>query len=299
LYVIVVTVLCGGELLSAAVLFEVEEQAGDGRVRRPLEACSSRGVYLLAMQIDVILFDWGGTLAHVRTQAEAFAIGAAKAGRILCGQAENVDVERLGRAIVSAEATAAADPGHREADLTDVLAYWAKLVNPNFTREQLVAARDALGEQWIGSLEAVPGALDAVRDLRKRGLRMGLVSNCSVPPEYCRREFARQGFAELTDFAVFSSDVGYRKPSRIIYETALKQAFANGHGRDTSRVLFVGDSPALDVIAPASMGMKTALVASPHGFWPDEDHAQAKPDLRVRSVAELPGLLDGRQMAAS
>lgn len=244
--------------------------------------------------INVILFDWGGTLAHVRTQAEAFAIGAAKAGQILCSPAGGAEVDYLARAIISAETRAAADPSHREADLTAILAEWASLINPRFTREQLNAARDALGEQWIGSLEAIPGAVQAVRELRERGLRIGLVSNCSVPPEYCRREFARQGFAELMDFAVFSSDVGYRKPSRIIYQEALEQSFADGRGSDPARVLFVGDSPAFDVIAPAAMGMKTALVASPPGFWPDEDHAQARPDLRVSSVAELPALLDGR-----
>ncbi|MGQ9650026.1 MAG: HAD family hydrolase [Phycisphaerae bacterium] len=245
-------------------------------------------------QISIILFDWGGTLAHVRTQAQAFAIGAAKAGQILCGRADKADIERLGQAIISAEAEAAADPNHREADLTQILAEWAVQINPHFTREQLVAARDALGEQWIGSLEVVPGALEAVRQLREEGLRMGLVSNCSVPPEYCRRELARQGFTSLMDFALFSSEVGYRKPSQIIYEAALRESFADGQRTDPSRVLFVGDSPALDVIAPASMGMKTALVASPPGLWPDEDHARAKPDLRIKSVAELPVLLNGR-----
>ena len=245
-------------------------------------------------RINVILFDWGGTLAHVRTQAQAFAIGAAKAGEILCGLVGQGDVERLGRAILSAEAAAAADPSHHEADLTAILAEWAAHMNPHFTRQQLDAARDALGEQWIGSLEVVPGAVEAVGELHDRGLRIGLVSNCSVPPEYCRREFAKQGFASLMDFTLFCSEVGYRKPSQIFYIEALKRAFSDGEASDPSHVLFVGDSPALDVIAPAAMGMKTALVASLPGFWPDEDHAQAKPDLRINSVAELPVLLNGR-----
>ncbi len=245
-------------------------------------------------QIDVVLFDWGGTLAHVRTQAENFAVGAAKAARILCGPAGPKDIERLGRAILSAEATAAADPSHREADLTAILTEWATTINPSFTSTQLDAARDALGTQWIGSLEPTPGAVEAVGELHGRGLRIGLVSNCSIPPEYCRREFAREGFAALMDFAVFSSEVGYRKPSGIIYEAALRLAFPDGQRRETSRVLFVGDSPALDIIAPAALGMRTAQVASPNGFWPEEDHDQARPDWRIKSVAELPGLLDGR-----
>jgi putative hydrolase of the HAD superfamily len=244
-------------------------------------------------QIEVVLFDWGGTLAHVRTQAENFAAGAAKAARILCSPAGQRDIERLGRAIISAEANAAADPSHREADLTAILIEWATSISPSFTSDQLNAARDALGTQWIGSLEPAAGAVEAVRELRGAGLRIGLVSNCSVPPEYCRREFARQGFAALMDFTVFSSDVGYRKPSGIIYEAALKLAFPDGQPRNTAQVLFVGDSPALDIIAPAALGMRTAQIASPNGFWPDEDHGRAKPDFRISSVAELPALLDG------
>ncbi|HSW45288.1 MAG TPA: HAD hydrolase-like protein, partial [Phycisphaerae bacterium] len=58
-------------------------------------------------------------------------------------------------------------------------------------------------------------------------------------------------------------------------------------------VLFVGDSPLLDVAAPAAMGMKTALVDSKPGFWPAKDLVSASPDLHLETVADLPALLEG------
>jgi HAD superfamily hydrolase (TIGR01549 family) len=243
-------------------------------------------------QLEVILFDWGGTLARVAAQAERFAIGAAQASRILCASASPAAVQRLGLAILEAETRAAADPRHREADLNVVLAEWAAGLNSSVSPEQLAAARDVLGLQWVGSLEVFPGVLDAVAELKRRGYRIGLVSNCTVPREYCLKELDRQGLAELLDFTIFSSAVGYRKPSPVIYQAAVKEAFPNGRPPDLSHALFVGDSPALDVIAPAEMGMMTALVGGPPSLWPEDDYVRARPDLRIDSVTELPALLD-------
>jgi putative hydrolase of the HAD superfamily len=242
-------------------------------------------------QFDVILFDWGGTLARVARQAERFALGAAQASRILCTSASTTAIQRLGIAILEAETQAAADPQHREADLSLVLAEWAARLAGSVTPEQLAAARDALGLQWVGSLDVFPGVLEALAELKRRGYRMGLVSNCTVPREYCLKELDRQGLAALMDFTIVSSAVGYRKPSPVIYDAAVREAFPNGQRPDLSRVLFVGDSPALDVIAPAAMGMKTALVGGPPSLWPEEDYARARPDLRVDSVTELPAHL--------
>jgi putative hydrolase of the HAD superfamily len=244
------------------------------------------------MRVDVILFDWGGTLARVARQTEHFARGAAQASKMLCAAAGPEAIYQLGRAILNAEAEAAADPRHREADLNVVLADWARRLNGEVRGEQLAAARDALGLQWVGSLDVYPGAIEALRELKRRGHRLGVVSNCTVPLEYCNLEFQRQGLAEWMDFVVVSSAVGYRKPSPQIYQAALKQAFPNGSPQDLSSILFVGDSPGLDIIAPAEMGMKTALVGGPPSVWPEEDYARARPDLRVKAVAELPALLE-------
>ena len=242
--------------------------------------------------MEVILFDWGGTLAMVDRQADALRRGSMEAAGIVAGPNDSEAATRLLAAFFSAEAEAGADLVHREVDMWAVLARWASSTGRPVDAHRLAAAGQALGRAWTGSLDRVPGALEAVRWLRDRGYRLGLVSNCSIAPDYCHQELARQGFAGLLDLVVFSSEVGYRKPAAAIYEEAIRRAYPAGRPADLSRVLFVGDSPALDVIAPAGMGMKTALVVREPGIWPEADYARARPNLRINAVTELPALLD-------
>lgn len=245
------------------------------------------------MDIDLIIFDWGGTLADVTNQPEALFAGSSVVSEVLTGRRDANAARELVAHAFRAEKEAAADPDCREVDLAVLLAKWAEARGQPPDAERLAAAVQALGERWVGgALEPLPGSLEAVRKLREAGYRLGLVSNCWIPKLYCDRELARQGFAPLMDFAVYSSEIGYRKPSKTIYETALGRAYPNGQEPDLARVLFVGDSPACDIMGPATLGMKTVLVAGRAGLWSEQDLSRAKPDLRISSVAELPALLD-------
>jgi putative hydrolase of the HAD superfamily len=57
-------------------------------------------------------------------------------------------------------------------------------------------------------------ALATLGELRRRGLRIGLLSNCSADTPGLWRELE---LAALVDAAVFSSDVGYAKPDPEVY----------------------------------------------------------------------------------
>jgi len=247
------------------------------------------------VNLECILFDWGGTLSDISRQSEALLRGARQVCQLLAGSDDSKMALALAAEAVLAERQANADPNHREIDLAVFLADWTRrqgqLVDPG----RVAAAVEAIGESWVGqALQPIPGAIEAVGELRGRGYRIGLVSNVWLPPDYCRRELECEGFSPLLDFAVFSSEVGFRKPSPIIYEAALTAAFPHRRPPDLSSVLFVGDSPPYDVAAPAAMGMKTALVDGPPDLWSSDEYAAARPDLRLKAVAELPGLLAAR-----
>ncbi len=246
------------------------------------------------MAIELIIFDWGGTLAEVARQPEALHRGACAVGRILTGESDEAVAAELAMRAISAEAAAAADPEHREVDLRELLAEWALARGLHGSNgDRLDAAVRAIGKHWVGgALEPVPGACEALTLLRQRGYRMGLLSNCSIPPVFCAQELERQGFAAMMDFTVFSSGVGYRKPSPIIYDAALRAAFPAGRPADLSGVLFVGDSPSCDVAGPARLGMRTAMVSAKPGLWSEADYAAAQPDLRLATVADLPAAME-------
>ncbi|HOA73319.1 MAG TPA: HAD family hydrolase [Phycisphaerae bacterium] len=244
------------------------------------------------MQIRGILFDWGGTLAHVDGQTDALLRGAAEALRRLAGQADPSLVQSMLAAAVEAEKAASNHPEYREVDLAELLHDWAGAHGLAWADGQLDAALATICGHWVGAaLTPVHGVRETLEALRAMGMTIGLVSNCFIPPSYCHDELRQQGIAHLFDCTVFSSGVGYRKPSRHIYRQALRELAAAGGPADVGQILFVGDSPAYDVMAPAALGMKTALVSSHTGLWPAEDYERAQPDLRIDSVAELPALL--------
>ena len=242
-------------------------------------------------RFDVIFFDWGGTLANVVRQTESMLRGATVAAEILIHSRDPADIESLGSAVVTAESQAGRDPQHREVDLHQLLTDWLQRRGISTADGLIDQAIDAVGDSWIGSLDAYPGTVTALATLQQQGVRMGLVSNVILPRRFCLRELERLAFAPYFDFVVTSSEVGYRKPAPQVYTAALKAAFGERTPGDLSRALFVGDSPAFDIIEPAKLGMKTAQVTTAPGIWPRDDHERARPDYRIDAVAELPDLI--------
>jgi putative hydrolase of the HAD superfamily len=96
---------------------------------------------------------------------------------------------------------------------------------------------DAFVDAFMGSLafELVPGAGEAIRDLRRHDLRLGVVANwdCDLPTH-----LERLGLHGLFDTVVTSARAGAAKPDPAIFRLAL-------HELDVSpeRVLHVGDEP--------------------------------------------------------
>src|SRR5947209_13197617 len=109
--------------------------------------------------------------------------------------------------------------------------------------------------------------------LRARGLKVGLVSNALDSPDLLHRDLEQLGVAERLDVAVFSSEVGWRKPHPVIFERALEAL-----GVEPSATLFVGDTLATDVAGAAALGMHTCLAL---WFRADEDDDAPEPDFRA------------------
>jgi putative hydrolase of the HAD superfamily len=106
--------------------------------------------------------------------------------------------------------------------------------------------------------------------LRARGLKTGLVSNAFDPGWLLHNDLERMRLAERLDVAVFSSEVGKRKPHRAIFEAALGRL-----GVEPERALFVGDRRFEDIRGAKEVGMTTVLA---YWFRADEDERGLEPD---------------------
>ena len=121
------------------------------------------------------------------------------------------------------------------------------------------------------SVSLVPGALSLLAFLKRRGVKLGLVSNLASP---FKSPVAALGLASAFDAVAYSCDEGVAKPGPEIYGRTLARL-----GVTAGDALFVGDNSLNDVRAPAALGLRTAGVGV------------AGTDATLATVAHL-GLLD-------
>jgi putative hydrolase of the HAD superfamily len=220
--------------------------------------------------IRAVLFDWGDTLMQFAYAPELVEAGH-RAGLAAIGHDHRPDLTE-----------------HFREEYEPL--FWAAGVIEEIEYPQLV--RRLLGdfgieaddEQLDRFLEAEHAAWDAARllaahthplldALRERGLKLGLVSNAFDPGPLLHRDLERMGLTERLDFAVFSSEVGLRKPHPAIFERAL-EALAVA----PEDALFVGDRLFEDVRGAAELGMTTVQAV---WFRADEHPDGAEPDYQA------------------
>lgn len=107
---------------------------------------------------------------------------------------------------------------------------------------------------WQNYENPYPGAVSLLQNLKEDGLKIGLVTNCSIDTPGL---WARSQFAPLVDAAVFSSVEGVVKPNRLIYLAACERL-----GIMSDRCLFVDDSVA-SLCGAEDIGMHPVLLRHP------------------------------------
>ena len=204
------------------------------------------------MGLDAVLFDWGDTLFHFAYD-EALLEAGWEAGLQATGRDDLPDHELAASRFREGYLPLLFVPGTVE-----------EVEYPNLIRELLSGfdielADDELGrfleaehEAWSPAREMGDSTHALLESLRGRGLKLGLVSNAFDPPDLLHRDLGRMGLAERLDAAVFSSEVGRRKPDPLIFRTALDRL-----GVEPEQALFVGDNLAADIGGAAALGMRT------------------------------------------
>lgn len=119
---------------------------------------------------------------------------------------------------------------------------------------------------------------DVIRELHRRGLTIGLISNTQRCLASFQSHFALDGLFRVT---ISSAEHGFMKPHPSIFEAALERADVH-----VAEALMVGDSLDHDIEGALRIGMRAVLV-SRSGVVPS-----GRPDVPVIStLRELPALL--------
>jgi putative hydrolase of the HAD superfamily len=220
--------------------------------------------------IDAVLFDWGDTLFHFAWD-ESLVEAGWEAG-----------LAALGREGLPDHDETAARFRERYLPLLWVPGSLDEIEYPAMVRELLEGFGVELSDDDLSRfLEAEHAAWEPARQLgdsthalldslRARGLKTGLVSNAFDPGWLLHNDLERMRLAERLDAAVFSSEVGKRKPHPAIFGAALERL-----GVEPERALFVGDRRFEDIRGAKEAGMTTVLA---YWFRADEDERGLDPD---------------------
>jgi putative hydrolase of the HAD superfamily len=175
---------------------------------------------------------------------------------------------------------------------------WRRLKNFNHSREEW----SALVEQTFGGPDKKPPGDAFFEDLYQRfrepaawhifedtvpalgalaslGVNLGVISNWD---ERLRPLLEQLGLARYFEAIIISCEVGFTKPSPVIFEVAARKL-----GLAPEFILHVGDSMETDVAGAKSAGFKALLISREKGEAPDKEH--------IRSLAELEYLVEAGQ----
>ena len=142
---------------------------------------------------------------------------------------------------------------------------------------------EALGRRFLAerlrALEPIAGALETVAELRRRGVRLALVTNGSAADQ--RAKIGRHAVDRRFDAVVVEGEVGFGKPDPRIFRLALERL-----GVTAAEAWMVGDDLPWDIAGAQAVGI--------HGVWAS-DHAATgatgdgtvQPDRTVGTIAEL------------
>jgi HAD superfamily hydrolase (TIGR01549 family) len=123
-------------------------------------------------------------------------------------------------------------------------------------------------------------AVEVVAELKRRGFRLGLVSNMMLPGKLLKAKLQQANAMAYFDVIAISSDVGFIKPHPGIFRYALSQV-----GLRADEVVFVGDTYRQDILGAKRVGMKTIWLNN--RGEPRSLAADNPPDAEIETLSEL------------
>ncbi|MGN0464007.1 MAG: bifunctional riboflavin kinase/FAD synthetase [Acutalibacteraceae bacterium] len=137
---------------------------------------------------------------------------------------------------------------------------------------------DSFNEDYGKYVVMLPHALDVLKEVKRRGYIMGIISNGVSVLQNTKLDTA--GIRDMFDVITVSGDFGVYKPDRRIFDEACRQA-----GVPNKDCLFVGDHPINDIKGALGAGMQ--VVRMNQG-----DFYNKEIDSSITTIEDLNELLD-------
>ena len=249
--------------------------------------------------VEAVIFDWGGTLTpwHEVDLPQQWRVFARTVHGVPV-EDPDMPVEDLAEAdslalrIHEAEDRAwrRGRESHESASIEAILAEAG--VDPQHDRHHLALA--AYQRFWEPHTHTDPQVRPLWESLRRKGIRVGVLSNTIWSRSYHREVFERDGVLDLLDADVYSSEIHVVKPHPDAFRAACAAL-----GVVPERAVYVGDRLFEDVHGPQQVGMRAILV--PHSDIPPGQRmpVDATPDAVAHELLAVGGIVARWNAAAA
>lgn len=222
---------------------------------------------------DTILDDSGGVeLAWHATCVEA------------AGQVRGLDPEALYRSILEVRAWFWSDPERHRVHRQDLRAASATVVCEALSRigQANVSLGEMIGHAYrdrrIAAIQPFPGAIATLEILRRRGVRLALLTNGNGAAQ--RAKIDRFDLARHFDCIIIEGEFGVGKPDERVYAAAMQRLESR-----PSTTWIVGDNLDWEVRVPRGLGLHTIWVDGAGRGLPIDVAVQ--PHRIIRAISEL------------
>lgn len=126
-----------------------------------------------------------------------------------------------------------------------------------------------------------PQALPLLAEIRRRGLKLGMITNGS--PVTQSAKIKTVGIGHLFDHIVIGGEFGDEKPHPSIFRHSCRSL-----GVAPAEAVYVGDHAHNDIAGASAAGLHPVWITT-GGPWPDE---LPRPERQIDKLADLPRVLD-------
>ncbi|GAB4539537.1 MAG: hypothetical protein Kow0063_28430 [Anaerolineae bacterium] len=174
--------------------------------------------------------------------------------------------------------------------------FWTRWMLPDFPADKIASLSNELMRLWRnrdGHRVPRPDVRPVVRELSRRGYRLGIIANTITEteiPDWLEED----GLSQYFETVVLSSQVGYRKPRPEIYLEATRRL-----GVEPARSVYVGDNPSRDILGARLAGFGTVIILmEPATLEKEPPTGENQPDQVIQEFSDLLDIFPARLLSS-
>ena len=171
---------------------------------------------------------------------------------------------------------------------------WSRWLLPEIPAERINPIATHLNQLWRDAKTKkilMADATDTLKELLRRGYRLGLISNTTSSTEVPAL-LEEMGIADQIETVVLTTNHGRRKPHPSVFFAAAQKL-----GITPDRAVYVGDRPSRDVVGAREAGIAKVIIIQIDGKEPEKEIIRQKPDYSIRKLSELLDIFPEREIS--